>query len=66
MSNVSSITAAEFASQKQDLPESGRWHELHDGQPVLLSAPDDTHGTIVLNLTRALAVWFQTQPVASR
>ncbi len=66
MSKVSSITAAEFASQKQDLPESGRWHELHDGQPVLLSAPDDTHGTIVLNLTRALAVWFQTQPVASR
>jgi len=66
MSNVPSLTAEQFAAGKQDLPEAGRWHELHDGQTVLLSAPDDVHGTIVLNLTRALAQWFQTQPVATR
>lgn len=66
MSDVRSITAAEFAAGKQDLPEAGRWSELHDGQPVLLSAPDDLHGTIVLNLSRSLAQWFQTQPVTSR
>ena len=66
MSSFSSISAIEFASKKLDLPEAGRWHELHDGQTVLLSAPDDMHGTIVLNLTRALAKWFQTQPIASR
>lgn len=64
--SVPTITAAEFAAGKDDLPESGRWHELHDGRPVLLSAPDDAHGTIVLNLTRALAQWLHTQPMASR
>ena len=66
MSNASPITASEFAATKQNLPESGRWHELHDGHPILLSAPDDQHGTIVLNLTRAMAQWFQTQPIQSR
>lgn len=60
------ITAAEFAATRQDLPEAGRWHELHDGMPVLLSAPDDVHGTIVMNLSKALALWLQTQPVGSR
>jgi len=66
MSDIRSITAADFATGKHELPEAGRWSELHDGQPVLLSAPDDLHGTIVLNLSRALAQWFQTQPIASR
>lgn len=66
MSHVSPISAAEFAAKLQDLPEAGRWHELHDGLPVLLSAPDDVHGTIVLNLSKALAQWFPTQPVATR
>ena len=66
MSDLTSLTAAEFAALKHELPESGRWHELHDGQTVLLSAPDDVHGTIVLNLSRALGEWFGTQPVQSR
>lgn len=66
MTNSIPMTAAEFASAKHELPESGRWHELHDGQTVLLSAPDDVHGTIVLNLSRALAQWFRTQPIPSR
>ncbi|MCA9058852.1 MAG: Uma2 family endonuclease [Planctomycetaceae bacterium] len=55
------LTAEEFAQNKIDLPEGGRWYELHDGLPVLLSSPDDAHGTIVLNLTRCLAVWLQSR-----
>jgi Uma2 family endonuclease len=66
MSDKPLLTAEEFAACKHLLPEAGRWHELHDGQTVLLSAPDDIHGTIVLNLSRFLAQWFQTQPVSSR
>jgi Uma2 family endonuclease len=66
MSDKPTLTAEEFAACKHLLPEAGRWHELHDGQTVLLSAPDDIHGTIVLNLSRFLAQWFQTQPVSSR
>jgi Uma2 family endonuclease len=53
------ITAEEFTAMRPDLPEGGRWHELHAGVPVLLQAPDDAHGTTVLNLSRALGIWFQ-------
>ncbi|MFM7058718.1 MAG: Uma2 family endonuclease [Planctomycetota bacterium] len=56
------LTASEFAMQRPDLPEAGRWHELHEGRLVLLSAPEEIHGTIVLNLSRMLAVWLQSQP----
>ena len=66
MSLNSSLTAAEFAATRHALPEGGRWHELHDGQAVLLSAPDDVHGTIVLNLSKALGAWFTGQPIHSR
>jgi Uma2 family endonuclease len=65
MNPKSTMTAAEFAAAKLDLPESGRWHELHLGRPVMLSAPDDEHGVIVLNLTRMLAMWFRQQPAGS-
>ncbi|MEI7700180.1 MAG: Uma2 family endonuclease [Planctomycetia bacterium] len=60
------LTAEEFESQRFDLPEAGRWHELHEGQPVLLSAPEAIHGTIVLNLSRLLAQWFAAQPARQR
>ncbi|MCA9082793.1 MAG: Uma2 family endonuclease [Planctomycetaceae bacterium] len=53
------MTAEEFAECRHELPEAGRWHELHEGQPILMQPPDDLHGTTVLNLTRALAPWFQ-------
>ena len=59
------MTAAEFAERRHELPESGRWHELHDGLPALLSAPDDVYGNIVRNLSRMLGMWFRTQPAAS-
>lgn len=60
------LTASEFAVQKPELPEAGRWHELHEGRLALLSAPDDHHGTVVLNISRALATWFQTQKTRVR
>ena len=66
MLSPSSLSAQDFAELKYSLPEAGRWHELHDGQTVLLSAPDDLHGTIVFNLSRALAEWFKTQPRQAR
>lgn len=53
------MTAEEFASTKHELPEGGRWHELHEGQAVLMESPDDSHGNAVLNLSRALAEWFK-------
>ncbi len=56
------MTAEEFAETRHTMPEGGRWHELHSGQPCLLEAPDDEHGTVVLNLSRALAKWLQDQP----
>jgi Uma2 family endonuclease len=55
------MTAAEFAETLHAMPEGGRWHELHAGRPQLLEAPGDEHGTVVLNLSRALAEWFKTR-----
>ncbi|MFO0428888.1 MAG: Uma2 family endonuclease [Planctomyces sp.] len=55
------MTAEEFCERRMDLPEGGRWHELHEGRPVLLQAPDDQHGNIVMNLSRSLATWFRTR-----
>lgn len=55
------MTAGEFTQSRHTLPEGGRWHELHAGRPVLLEAPNDEHGTVVLNLSRALAEWFGQQ-----
>ena len=66
MLSPSVISAQDFAELKYSLPEAGRWHELHDGQTVMLSAPDDIHSTIVLNLSRALAEWFKKQPQQTR
>ena len=60
------MTANEFGDTRHTLPDGGRWHELHTGHPVLLEAPDDLHGTVVLNLSRAFADWFREQPSDSR
>lgn len=59
MNSESLMTADEFTAQRHELPDGGRWHELHEGRPVMLDAPDDSHGTAVLNIARALARWFQ-------
>ncbi|MEO2030491.1 MAG: Uma2 family endonuclease [Planctomycetaceae bacterium] len=55
------MTAGEFSETRHTMPEGGRWHELHSGRPVLLESPNDEHGTVVLNLSRALAKWFSEQ-----
>jgi Uma2 family endonuclease len=49
------LTAAEYADQKLDLPENGRWTELVAGQIVTYSPPDDDHGNVVLNLVLAFS-----------
>lgn len=56
-------TAEEFALNRYNLPDGGRWTELIAGQPVALSPPDDKHGTVVLNLTKALAEFAQRERV---
>ncbi len=53
------LTAQEFAEQKLDLPDGGRWVELIAGDLVRLEPPDDEHGTAVLNLSKALAEYVQ-------
>lgn len=62
----SKMTGMDFEASRPDLPEAGRWHELHEGRLVLLSAPEEIHGTIVLNLSRLLAVWLQSRPPGQR
>ena len=48
------LSAEEFAETKFELPEGGRWCELVAGEVRQFEAPDDTHSTVVLNLTKAL------------
>lgn len=54
-SSKSILTAEEFSRQRDELPDGGRWTELIAGHPVTLSPPDTEHGTVVLNLGKALA-----------
>ena len=49
-----SLTAELFAAQRFDLPDDGRWTELVAGRVVALGPPEPIHGTVVLNLTKAL------------
>lgn len=53
-----SMTAEDFAGQRFDLPEAGRWCELVAGEPMTLDPPSAEHGNAVLNLSRALAEWL--------
>lgn len=53
------ITAEEFAEMKYDLPENGRWTELVAGRIVTLQPPDDKHGNVVLNLSKAMAATYR-------
>ena len=51
------MTAEEFAEQRVELPDGGQWAELVRGVPVTLQTPDIDHGTIVLNLSKALSTY---------
>jgi Uma2 family endonuclease len=49
------MTADEFAARRHELPDGGRWTELVAGEPKTLHPPDDKHGDVVLNLSKAVA-----------
>lgn len=55
---VGTYTAEEFDSNRFDLPDSGRWHELESGELLALEPPESLHGAVVLNLTRAIGDWL--------
>lgn len=57
------MTAQQFLEQRSEMPEAGQWAELHAGVPVFLELPDVDHGTAVLNLSKALAGYFQQSPI---
>lgn len=57
------MTAEEFAEQKYDLPDGGRWSELIAGEPVSLEQPSDAHGNVIRNLSRFLAQWIEDKQV---
>lgn len=52
------MTAADFAARRHELPDGGRWTELVAGEPTPLHPPDDKHGDVVLNLSKAVAGVF--------
>lgn len=53
------LTAEDYARIKYDLPEGGRWTELFAGRVITLQPPDEMHGNIVLNLSKAMAATYQ-------
>jgi len=57
------MTAEEFADQKYDLADGGRWSELIAGEPVILEQPSDDHGNVIRNLSRFLAQWIEDKQV---
>ncbi len=54
---VGTYTAEEFDTNRFDLPDGGRWHELESGELLALEPPESLHGAVVLNLTRAIGAW---------
>src|SRR5258708_28523272 len=55
------LTAEQFVAGRDELPDGGRWTELVAGKPVILSPPTVEHGTVVLNLGKALAEYSQRE-----
>lgn len=49
------MTVTDFLTERFDLPDSGQWAELVEGELVILQPPDLDHGTTVLNLSKAFA-----------
>lgn len=55
---VGTFTAEEFDARRFELPDGGRWHELESGELFVFQPPEELHGTVVLNLTRAMGLWL--------
>jgi Uma2 family endonuclease len=60
--NTSSLSSAEFAECLADDDLGTQWSELIAGQIVQLEPPDLVHGAVVLNITKAVAVYLQSAP----
>ena len=58
MSESQSYTAEQFLEARLELPEGGRWTELDQGKIRTLEPLDIEHGTIVLNISKVLSVFF--------
>ena len=55
-------TVEVFVENSFELPDMGQWAELDRGRVTLLEAPDEIHGRIVLNLTKALGTFLTDSP----
>lgn len=53
-----------FIDTRVDLPDMGQWAELHEGSVALLEVPDEIHGRIVFNLSKAIAAFMQESDVS--
>lgn len=53
------LTTQEFLNQRFELPDAGQWAELIEGVAVCLQPPDLDHGTVILNLSKALATFIE-------
>ncbi|QDT44937.1 hypothetical protein Pan241w_50530 [Gimesia alba] len=58
MSESQIYTAEQFLEARLELPEGGRWTELDQGKIITLEPLDIEHGTIVLNISKVLSVFF--------
>lgn len=58
MAESETYTAEQFLEARYELPDAGRWMELDHGKIINLDPPDVEHGTIILNLSKVLSVYF--------
>ena len=63
---IRTLTAEQFIDQRFDMPDSGQWAELIEGVPVFLEPPDLDHGNTILNLSKAVAAYNSSEPIASK
>ena len=55
MPDNSPWTLNDFLNRRFELPEGGQWSELIDGEVIHFQPPDVDHGTVVLNLSKAIS-----------
>lgn len=58
------LTAEQFVEWRLDDVDGGRWSELVDGRTVTFDPPEPMHGTVALNLSKAVAEFVQREPDA--